>query len=554
MPKTYYSLISKSNILILMIIVVCFLFIGAKSHAAAITYTYDSLNRLTRVVYGNGDTIEYTYDAAGNRLTLKASDTTPPDTSLSSQPSSPANSTSASFSFASTEAGSTFECQMDNGGYSACTSPRSYTLTDGGHTFCVKATDSAGNTDSAPECYLWTIDTINTGTTAPDITASPTTLPFGNVNVDSSSERSVSVRNDGNANLTIGTITNPSSPFSKVSDNCSDQTLSPSAGCTVTIKFSPKSTETFTSSVNIPSNEPDETPVTISLTGAGASAGSPDITVLPSLDLSFPNILVGVTADQTITVKNEGTSDLIISSITSPPAPFGIVAGVDNCSNRTLTPNQSCTIKLRFAPAESGIFGSSLIIPSNDPDENPVTVNLSGSATPGTNNLPTKPNLAEPANGATGMPTALTLKWEISTDADGDPVTYRLYIGTDPSLAEVSPITLASASDDNNSAMAMRYSIGIIGLLGMIAIGRLSSNRKKMGLFIIVIIMVTGFIFTFCGSSGGRDGNNNVSDNKNYESYTINLQPNTTYYWKIAADDGKGGVTESDTYSFRTRR
>jgi hypothetical protein len=263
---------------------------------------------------------------------------------------------------------------------------------------------------------------------------------------------------------------------------------------------------------------------------------------------------VGVTADQTITVKNEGTSDLIISSITSPPAPFGIVTGVDNCSNQTLTPNQSCTIKIRFTAAASGTFSSSLIIPSNDPDENPVTVNLSGSATPGTNNPPAKPNLAEPANGATGMPTALTLKWEISTDADGDPVTYRLYIGTDPGFAEVSPITLASASDDNNSAMAMRYSIGIIGLFGIIAIGRLSSNRKKMGLLVIVIIMVTEFIFTSCGSGGGGDGKNNGSDNKNYESYTINLQPNTTYYWKVVADDGKGGVTESDTYSFTTGR
>jgi len=380
------------------------------------------------------------------------------------------------------------------------------------------------------------------------------TLPFGNVNVDSSSERSVSVRNDGNANLTIGTITNPSSPFSKVLDNCSAQTLSPSAGCTITIKFSPKSIETFTNSINIPSNDPDENPVTISLTGVGASAGSPDITVSPSLDLSFPNIAVGVTADQTITVKNEGSADLIISIITSPPAPFGIVTDADNCSNHALIPDQSCTIKVRFTPAASGTFNLSLIISSNDPDENPVTVNLSGSATPGTNNPPAKPNLAEPANGATGMPTALTLKWEISTDADGDKVTYRLYIGTDPGFANVSPKILASASDDNNSAMAMRYSIGIIGLLGMIAIGRLSSNRKKMGLLIIGIIMVTGFIFTSCGSSGGGDGNNNGSDNKSYESYTINLQPDTTYYWKVVADDGKGGVTESDTHSFTTGR
>lgn len=84
MPKTYYSLISKSNTLILIIIVVCFLFIGAKSHAATITYTYDSLNRLTSVDYGNGAAMTYTYDAAGNRLTLVSthSDLTPPTTPL----------------------------------------------------------------------------------------------------------------------------------------------------------------------------------------------------------------------------------------------------------------------------------------------------------------------------------------------------------------------------------------------------------------------------------------------------------------------------------------
>jgi YD repeat-containing protein len=37
--------------------------------AATISYTYDNLNRLTQVDYGNGLTEQYTYDAAGNRLT-----------------------------------------------------------------------------------------------------------------------------------------------------------------------------------------------------------------------------------------------------------------------------------------------------------------------------------------------------------------------------------------------------------------------------------------------------------------------------------------------------
>ncbi len=62
--------------------------------------------------------------------------------------------------------------------------------------------------------------------------------------------------------------------------------------------------------------------------------------------------------------------------------------------------------------------------------------------------------------------------------------------------------------------------------------------------------MVTKVIFPSCGSSGGG---NNSSSKQNYKSYTVGkLLPNTTYYWKVTADDGKGGVTESDTYSFTT--
>src|SRR3989338_2584496 len=126
-------------------------------------------------------------DSAGNIDSTPASytwtiDTTAPDTSITSQPSSPSSSTSASFSFTSTETGSTFQCQMDSGGYSACTSPKSYTgLTAGSHTFYVKATDSAGNIDSTPASYTWTIDT-----TAPS-------SPAVSINSGASSTTSTSV-------------------------------------------------------------------------------------------------------------------------------------------------------------------------------------------------------------------------------------------------------------------------------------------------------------------------------------------------------------------------
>jgi len=87
-------------------------------------------------------------------------DTTPPDTTIDSYPSDPSNSADPSFTFSANEAGSTFECRLDGGSWVACASPQNYTgLADGSHTFDVRATDAAGNTDPTPASYTWLIDT-----------------------------------------------------------------------------------------------------------------------------------------------------------------------------------------------------------------------------------------------------------------------------------------------------------------------------------------------------------------------------------------------------------
>src|SRR5215213_2862693 len=112
-----------------------------------------------------------TTDAAGNTDASPASttwtvDTTPPDTKIVSNPSALTNSASASFEFSSTEPGSSFQCKVDSGTYESCTSPKSLTgLGDGPHTFSVKATDAAGNTDTSPASTTWTVDA-----TAPETT------------------------------------------------------------------------------------------------------------------------------------------------------------------------------------------------------------------------------------------------------------------------------------------------------------------------------------------------------------------------------------------------
>ena len=95
-----------------------------------------------------------------NAADLGGVDDIPPETTIDSGPSGTVNATSASFVFSSTEPDSTFECALDGASFSGCTSPRNYTgLSAGSHTFQVRATDTASNTDTTPAERSWMVDT-----------------------------------------------------------------------------------------------------------------------------------------------------------------------------------------------------------------------------------------------------------------------------------------------------------------------------------------------------------------------------------------------------------
>jgi hypothetical protein len=99
-------------------------------------------------------------DAARNAATASVTvtvDNTPPDTLLTSTPAG-VGPDSATFEFAASEAGSSFECSLDGSAFAACTSPRSYSgLAPGTHAFSVRAIDALGNVDPTPASYSWTV-------------------------------------------------------------------------------------------------------------------------------------------------------------------------------------------------------------------------------------------------------------------------------------------------------------------------------------------------------------------------------------------------------------
>ena len=86
-------------------------------------------------------------------------DTSPPQTAISAGPPASTTATTASFTFSSSESGSTFGCKLDGGAWVACNgSPKTYSsLKPGSHQFSVRATDPAGNVDTTPATRSWTI-------------------------------------------------------------------------------------------------------------------------------------------------------------------------------------------------------------------------------------------------------------------------------------------------------------------------------------------------------------------------------------------------------------
>jgi Glycosyl hydrolase catalytic core len=96
-------------------------------------------------------------DAAGNTSECSTArtyieDSTPPQTTITAGPSGSTADDTPTFSFASSESSSTFGCRFDSQPFSACSGPGhtdtpSTPLSPGPHTFSVRATDKAQNTD-----------------------------------------------------------------------------------------------------------------------------------------------------------------------------------------------------------------------------------------------------------------------------------------------------------------------------------------------------------------------------------------------------------------------
>lgn len=104
----------------------------------------------------------------------------------------------------------------------------------------------------------------------------------------------------------------------------------------------------------------------------GAPAASSELSP-SSPSVSFGSVTVGTPTSQLVTLTNIGKANVSISSVSATGSGFSASGG----SNVTLTPNQSVTVSVNFAPTGAGGAQGNLAI-SSDASDPVLNISLSG--------------------------------------------------------------------------------------------------------------------------------------------------------------------------------
>jgi len=219
----------------------------------------------------------------------------------------------------------------------------------------------------------WNGVTINISDLVPAISVSCPSTDFGSIVIGNSSNRSCTVSNTGTADLEITSINITGTDAAMFSQTNTCSTVSPGNSCEISLTFTPTSVGAKTANLGISSNDPNTPSVDVSLTGTGL--GIPNIAVSPS-PLDFGSVIVGSSLMKPLTVSNDGTSPLVISSITISGVDAGMFTQTNDCT--TVAPAGSCTIQVTFTPGSEGGKTGTATINSNDPDAPALNVILTG--------------------------------------------------------------------------------------------------------------------------------------------------------------------------------
>jgi hypothetical protein len=211
------------------------------------------------------------------------------------------------------------------------------------------------------------------------------TYDYGNSAVNAGTPRTFNIRNTGIApltNLNVSVRGIHDSNFTVTSQP--PASIAPGSSGTFTATFTPSVAGARSATLQIASNDDDENPFNIGVSGTGIIA--PEIQILDDtinlLDgvstLAFGTVVTGGVSNRIITIRNVGSANLTgisLSLVGTNAADFSF-GTVDT----SVPAGQQITFNLTFFPLALGTKSATLRIASIDSDENPFDIALTGTA------------------------------------------------------------------------------------------------------------------------------------------------------------------------------
>lgn len=216
-----------------------------------------------------------------------------------------------------------------------------------------------------------------------NLTDGVSTVDFGTVDAITSASKTFRIVNSGEGDLVISSITVTGSDKSDFIVSSFQNTVPPGGGTTTfKVTFKPTVKGARVGVLSIKSNDPDaESNFTINLTGQGVVA--PEIALFQPAKVelkddgkkSFGEVKKGLSYTKTFTIKNLGSAKLKDLKVSlSGASDFSLVKP----KVTSLASGAKTTFSVTFKPSSQGLKTTRLRIMSNDPDESPYDIELSG--------------------------------------------------------------------------------------------------------------------------------------------------------------------------------
>lgn len=218
----------------------------------------------------------------------------------------------------------------------------------------------------------------------PKIGVSPSQLRFGSV--ETSKTKSTKIRNQGKADLEVTAIDPCGGTSSEFSWSAATPfTLAPKQSVKLEVTYTPADPGQDEGCLTIVSNDPKRGSVEVSLEGRAddgeVTVEGPDIDLTPDA-LGFGDVAIGASSTKSFKVKNKGTETLDGVTVgrcfeTSPEYSW------NPTDIFSVPPDESVKVDVTYTPEDVGEDQGCLAIVSNDPDENPAILDVSGTGVEG---------------------------------------------------------------------------------------------------------------------------------------------------------------------------